>query len=102
MKERTTSYVQLTLRGKTGAPETPTSVYYRIDCLTTGLNVRAPTALPPLGEQELILTAPDTSIINRDNVAEMKRITVVATYGLSDDSLTAEFDYQVQRAQYAL
>ena len=102
MKERTTGYVKVTLRGKTGAPETPSSVVYRIDCLTTGLSVRGVTSMIPQAEQELILNANDTAIINRANAAEVKRITLIAVYGDSDDRLTGEFDYQVQRAPFAL
>ena len=101
MKERTTGFLQVTLKGKSGrADEVPTAVSYRIDCITTGRSVRHATAAQPLAEQEIMLSANDNTIINQSNETEVRRVTLTAIYGSADDRLTAEYDYQLQRVAF--
>lgn len=62
----------------------PTTVEYRVDCLTTGGEVRDWTAVTPAAQAvTIILTADDTAILNDDNLSEHRRVTVTANRGLA-------------------
>lgn len=100
INERTTSYLSVAFRDKASALATPTAVSYRIDCLTTGQSVRPDTAVAPASEVEITLTADDNAMRNASNAAEVRRVTVVATYGSSADQVTAQHDYSVTNLQF--
>lgn len=104
MNERTTGFVGFKLKDKAGrvdASAPPTSLTYRVDCLTTGQAVRPFTPIAPVSEGEIVLTADDTAILGPTNQSETKRITLVAVYGSQDDRLTAEFDVKVERLKFS-
>lgn len=96
INEKTTGYVTVTFRDKAGVAVMPTSVSYRIDCMTTGQQVRNWTPIAPGPSVEIVLTPADTSILVDANTHEQRRITTVATYGPgNDDQCTDEVDFQV-------
>lgn len=95
VNERTTAYLSVTFRDKAGDPAAPTAVQYRIDCTTTGQAVRGMTAVTPASAVEITLTADDNAIRVNANRSEIRRVTVVASYGSSTDQVTSEHDYSV-------
>ncbi|MCU0918727.1 MAG: hypothetical protein MUF16_00065 [Burkholderiaceae bacterium] len=101
VNERTTAYLRVAFRDKDGTLAAPSAVVYRVDCLTTGQSIVPLTAVPPSSEIEVTLTADDNAMRNPSNVAELRRVTVVATYNSSADKLSAQFDYGVKRLTFA-
>jgi hypothetical protein len=70
--------------------------------MTTKTNVRASTPMSPpfAGQMEIALTSGDTLIRNISNAQEVKRVTVIAEYGSSNDQATAEYDYAVNNLKF--
>lgn len=92
--ERTSAYLTVTFRDKTGAAVSPSSVNYRIDCLTTGAAVRGLTGITPGASVEITLDADDNAVQVAANVREIRRVTVSATYGAGDE-VNAQYDYEI-------
>lgn len=102
VNKSSTSYVTISLKDKAGAAAAPTAITYRIDCLTTGFNVRPWTAVAPAASVEITLTADDNAIVEESNQRERRRITVVAAYGAGgDDQIVDEYDYEVRNLKFA-
>lgn len=105
MKELTTSYLKLTFKDKDGKPVSvpPSSVSYRIDCLTTRSSILPFTPLqPPTGANlEIKITADQNSVLNRSNTSETKRVTVSAVFA-NGDRITSEHDHKVERVEFAV
>lgn len=99
VKERTTTYLTATFKDKAGAAQAPATAKYRIDCLTTGVAIRAETALAPAGAVEITLTKDDTRIVNAQNVREIRRVTVMASYSATDE-VNEEYDFDVLNLKY--
>lgn len=101
VNERTTSYLTTSFRDKAGAAAAPTAVTYRIDCLTTGVQIRPWTAVDPAASVEITLTADDNAIVSEPNARERRRVTVIASYGAGEsDQLTDEHDYEVRNLKF--
>ncbi len=92
--ERTTSYLTVAFKDKTGAAALPTAASYRIDCLTSGRVIRASTALAPSSSIEITLTPGDNTIQVPGNTLETRRVTVHAEYGAGDE-INDQYDYDV-------
>jgi hypothetical protein len=99
VNERTTAYLQVAFKDKAGASSQPTSASYRLDCVTTGEQLRDWTALQPQALQEITLTPADNAIVNPGNRSETKRATVRATYGTDADQVHAAYEYAVNNLQ---
>lgn len=96
LEERSAAVLQMNFVDAFGvAAASPQSVTYRIDCMTTGAQVRAEQALMPAASIALTLTAADNAIVDDDNVRELRRVTVRASYA-SGEAVTAQFDYLVK------
>jgi hypothetical protein len=95
VNEDTTAYLTVAFLDKDGAQEAPSSLTYRIDCLTNGQEVKGDTALTPGGSVEITLSAADNAIISQTNGVETRVVTVEASYGASD-GLKAEYKYNVR------
>ena len=93
--EQTTAYLRVRFQDKAGKPALPSTVVYRIDCMTTGQPVLPQTAAAPAADLEVVIAANENRILTPSNAAEKRRVTVVATYGSSADQVTAEYDYEV-------
>jgi hypothetical protein len=98
VRERSTKYLTVEFLDKTGAPAVPSAVSYRVDCLTTGQQVRADTPLTPAASVEITLTPADNAILG-GNVLETRRVTVVAQYGGAGDQAVDEYDYLVRNVR---
>lgn len=95
VNEGNAAWLTATLRDKAGNLATPSSATYRIDCLTTGEEVRDTTALSAASEMEIALTIADTAIVNEGNSIELKRVTVIGVYG-DGDEVKAQYDFNVK------
>ena len=93
--EKTTAYLTVSFFDKAGAPAVPSSVTYRIDCVTTNAQILADTPLTPAASIEITLTPAQNAILNQANAKESKRVTVKASYGASD-GLNDEYVYVVK------
>lgn len=95
VNEKSTSYLTVAFKDKTGAASAPASVLYRIDCLTTGAVIKADSSLSPAASIEITLTATENSMQLTGNVLETRRVTVKATYG-AGDTMNEQYDYQIR------
>lgn len=69
--------VYLRLRS-TAAAATPTTIHYRIDCLTTGREVADWTSVSAASSFTLSVTGTHNAILNDSNSRETKQVTVMA------------------------
>lgn len=95
INEGTTGYLSATFKNKLGVAQVPTSANYRIDDVATGTEIRGVTAITPAETAEIELSSSDNRLLNSQNRHELKRVTVVASYG-SGDVVTAEYQYRVK------
>ena len=92
INEGSTGYLTIAFKDNAGVAVVPTTAQYRVDCITTGVALRALTSLTPASSIQVILTATDTAIQQQTNVQELKRVTVLANYGGTDnDNETYDF-----------
>lgn len=84
VNEKSTAYVTSSCYNADNQLEAPTSMTYRIDCLTTGQVVRAEVELGAIAVIQVVITPADTAILNVKNVQEHKRVTFSAYYGVND------------------
>ena len=78
------------------AASTPTTIHYRIDCLSTGTTIVDWTAVSsPAGEKSISVTGDNSAIINGDKKTELKQLTVQADRGLTTQS-TGRVLYRVR------
>ena len=66
-------------------PDAPTTVSYRIDCLTNNQEVRGDTDITPAETVKIPLTSSENTLINETNKWEKRVVTVTAGYGTGDD-----------------
>lgn len=99
IKEKSTAYLVTSFRDKHRRLAAPTSVQYRIDCLTTRRNVRVWTSIEPAAQVEIKLTPEDNAIFGSGE-RERRLVTVVAAYEGSDDQVTNEFRYDVLNLKF--
>jgi hypothetical protein len=96
VNEKSTAYLSAEFLNKADGQDAPASISYRIDCLTSGQEVKGDTPVtPPNGIVEIPLSPGDTAIINTTEDYEVRLVTVTATYGASD-ALSEEFEYIVK------
>lgn len=100
VKERTTAYLTVAFKDKTGAGAAPSAVSYSVYDMTSGTELRAATAVSPAASVEIVLNAVDNVIVSASNARERRRVTVKATYGV-DDELNDQFEYYVQNLERA-
>lgn len=95
INEGSTGYLTVDFKDKDGTLEAPTSISYRIDCLTNGQEVKTDTSVTPASSVEIELTKTDNAIINQNNNSERRLVTVTGTYS-ADDAIVEEFEYNVK------
>jgi hypothetical protein len=96
--EGTTEYLAVAFETKDGIAAVPVSVTYRIDCITSGQQIRDSTVASPLAaSMEIKLTPSDNAIIapGASTVFENRRVTVKAVLG-DGDVVTDEYLYTVK------
>jgi hypothetical protein len=65
---------------------TPTTISYRVDCLTTGCVLREWTTLTPAASTSISLTSADNTVNDSYNQREGRQVTVKVNSGLSTQS----------------
>lgn len=65
----------------------PTTLRYRIDCLTTGRTVRDWTTLTPASTVAIPITPSDNAILNTRNASERKQMVIQTDYGTDDQAV---------------
>lgn len=94
--ERTTHYLTVNFLDKNGDAATPSTISYRVDCLTNASQVRDDTPVSPAAASiEITLDSDDCDIIDQDNSYEERLVTVNATFA-ADDECHDEFRYLVK------
>lgn len=100
INEGTTAWVTLAFKDRAGAPVSPTSMIYRIDCMTSGAAITPPTTiLLPGTTPEITITALENALQDQNNPQEYRRMTITANYGLAD-VLNSTFDWTVNNLNY--
>lgn len=96
VKEESTAFILVEFANKEGAPESPDTISYQVHDLDTGTVLQVPTAVDtPAAAVEIILGPEVNVIVKEGKVKEAHRLTVIATYGLSDQQ-TGEFVFYIQ------
>jgi len=85
LNEASRCWVKVKFFDKNAAPQTPSSVRYRIDCETTGQTVLDWTAFGTDTVIEIFVDAPLNAIINSRNPIERKVMTVQANADTPDE-----------------
>lgn len=94
INEATTSYVSASFKNAAGALEAPSSVVYRIDCLTNKQQILDWTATSAASSITITVSALQNAIINQRHPSEQRYITIKATYAGSEQ-VTEEYHYEV-------
>lgn len=93
---RTSGSLNVVFRDKAGVPSAPTSVTYRVDCLTNRRNIRPVTTPSSIAaEMDIPIASGDTAIVNPSNATEQRRVTIVASYTGPDDQVTTQHDFEI-------
>ena len=95
VNENSTSWLDVAFLDKDGDPATPSSVTYRVDCLSSGTVIRADTGITAASEVEIVLTPGDNAIVDQDHRVEKRLVTVTATFGAGDQHVS-EYVYLVR------
>lgn len=95
VNEESSAFLTVEFYDKNDELTTPSSVQYRLDCLTNNQEVRTWTAFNPASVIEIGLDTNDNSIIDQGNFTELRLVTIEAYYGVSD-KLTTTFQYLVK------
>jgi hypothetical protein len=61
----------------------PTTIHYRIDCLTTGTEIADDTSVTAASSATIAITATHNAIQSDGNTKERKQLTVITDSGLS-------------------
>ena len=95
VNEKSTSYVTVSPKNKDGDSETPSTLVYQIDCITTGTPMLAETSLTPGTSVEITITPTQNAINDQSNSNEGRKVTVTAGYGANDQVIEV-FNYRVK------
>lgn len=75
------------------AAYTPTTVRYRIQCLTTGTSIRSWTTATPANPLTIAITPDDNVIVDERNRVERRQMTVQADFDTDTQKVsTCEWD----------
>ncbi len=95
VNEGSTCYLDVSFKDKDGVLAAPTSISYRIDCLTTGAEIKEATVFsPPASSIEIEIDKTENAIQDQSNNSERRLVTVTGSYGAEDD-IVEEFEYDV-------
>lgn len=91
--------VRWTVYDADGGVVVPSTVRYRVDCLTTGIEMVAWTTVTPSYQVNVVIPATVNTIRNNANATERKRITFQADAGLSTQ-LSDYAEYEVTNNRF--
>ena len=95
VNEESTAFLGVSFYDKNDELTTPTSVTYRVDCLTNNSELRDWTGVAPQSQIEITLDTSDNVIIDQGNFTEIRLVTIEAYYGVAD-KLTTTYQYLVK------
>lgn len=95
INERTTSYATAAFFDKNSDAALPTTLVYRIDCITTDTEIRADTTITPGETVEVTIADEENRIINQNNITELRVVTFTAGYGAGEQA-TEAYRYDVR------
>ena len=98
--EKTAAWVQFWIYDKDHVAATPSALKYRIDCLTSGTEIKDDTVLTPASSGEIDLVPADTTLTTQDNATELRLITVTADAD-TNGQLISHYQYEVYN-EYAV
>jgi len=87
-----------------GAPETPTTIHYRVDLLGAkpAVNIRAWTQFSPVGQSvSITLDVDDNEFYSAQGNSEVHIVTVAANQGQADE-MNEQFLYEVEQVPHDL
>lgn len=99
VNERSTSYLTITFKDKDGNLAAPSSATYQINCMTTGTEIKADTALGGGSSVEVTISAAENALIDQTNRLERRRVTVDASFAGGQEH-HEEFDYYVKNLAF--
>ena len=90
--EKSAFTVTAYFRDSADAADTPTTIHYRIDDMTSRTNIVGWTSVTPGTSAAITVTGPNNSMVSNRNNWERRQITVAADKGLSTETRdTAEY-----------
>lgn len=92
VQERASQTITAYFRDSSDAAEAPTTIDYRIDCITTNTPITGWTSVSAASSAAIAIKASESRIINQTNIRERRIITVSADRGLDTETRdTAEW-----------
>src|SRR6266581_2004487 len=88
LNEGSRCFVKAKFLDRTGTPQIPTSLDYRIDCETTGQTIRDWTSMTPASVVDITIDATLNLILFRNNPIERKVVTVRANADPPESAFT--------------
>lgn len=79
-------------------PSSPTTARYRVDCLTTGNEIRGWTTVTPAQTLNISVSPEDNRIVSSANPFERRQLVVQSNYGTSTQSVQTS-DWLVKNLQ---
>lgn len=86
VNESSTITVPVAFYDKNGDPETPASITYRIDDVSSGAEIVSDTSMTPATSVDITVSANDNAILNANRRMEARRMTITAAYGASEQA----------------
>lgn len=99
VNERSTAFLTVAFRDKTGALAAPSSVTWEAHDKDSGVEMQAATALIPGPSIEITIPTTVNSMVNSAHHLETRVITIKALYGV-DDGVNSVYEYQVQNLDH--
>ena len=99
VKENDGHAVRVTWRDSEGNPFIPSTVRWRIDCMTTGQTLQSWVSLTPGSVSNIDIPGSSNRIISAANSSEVRQITVQANAGLASQR-TVVGEYVVQNNDF--
>ena len=94
--EKSTSWIDVSFTDIDGAAAAPSTLEYCLDCMSTETLILDWTSVVgPSSTTRIQITPEQNSIHDSTKTSELHRITVKATFGLSDQA-TSEYKYLVR------
>ena len=99
VNEGTTSYVTASFYDNNDVLAVPTTIQYRIDCLTNNQQVKDWTSVTADSAVTITISSTENALINQRQSTETRVVTIKATYG-SGDEVTEEYQYGVTNLNF--
>ncbi len=92
--ESSSFWLAVSTKNSNGALVVPTTLYYRILCLTNNLVIRPQTLLNSSSTFELEITDEENALIDRKNIREFRRVILTAEFG-TGSKIQQKYDFDI-------